>query len=148
MALNPTGAKYRNQDAVQKKDRVLGEAIDDVASQVEQIRQQGNFGPTGPPAAPHPLTKITVTAASGFASIQLTHNNAPAGTRYVVEMSSTPNFLPGTVQTHDIGISLAPPPIYLKGLTRYFRAAPKFLSSNLASWIYFGGPTSPTAIAF
>lgn len=148
MALNPTGSQYRNQDAIQKKDRVLGEAIDDIASQIEQIRQQGNFGSLGPPAAPHPLTKIVVTPSGGFASIQLTHNNAPAGTRYIIEMSSTSNFLAGTVQRIDAGISLAPPPIYLKNLTLFFRAAPMFLSSDLAEWTYFGGTAAPTAVSF
>lgn len=146
MALNPTGAKYRNQDAVQRKDRVLGEAMDDLASQLEQVRQQGNYGPNGNPAAPHPLTTIAVKAAGGFGTVTLTHINAPAGTRYIIEAATTPTFQ--SPMRIDNGISLTTLPIYLKGQTLYFRAAPMFPASDLAPWLYFGGTTTPTAVAF
>jgi len=146
MSLTPTGAAYRNQSALQNKDRVLGEALDDLASQIDQVRQQGTYGPKGPPAAPHPLTNILVKAAGGFGTIILTHNSAPAGCRYIIEMSTTPNFQ--NPMRIDNGISRSTPPIYLKNQKLYFRAAPMFPASPLAEWIYFGGTATPTAVTF
>jgi len=145
MALTPTGARYRNQGAIQRRDRELGEALDDIASQGAQIRVQGNYGFDGPPLAPHPITSIAVSGASGFATVALTHTNAPPGVKYIVQYATTPNFQnPIPV---DNGSSLVMHK-YLKGLTLYFRAAPQFPASPLAPWVYFGGQTTPTPVAF
>lgn len=148
MALSQTGANYKNQSELQRRDRMLGDALDDLASQVQSARSQGNFGQAGPPSAPHPLTAIQVTPSAGFAYISLTHNNAPSGTQYVIEVSSSPNFPSSGTQRIDNGISLSHPPLYLKGLTMYFRAAPKFPASGLAPWTYFGGQNAPSAVTF
>jgi hypothetical protein len=121
------------------------EATDDLASQIQATRNQGNFGQSGPPAAPHPVTAIAVTKANGFGTVTLTHNSAPAGTNYVIEYSATPNFQ-SSVQV-DNGISLTMQQ-YLKGQTLYFRAAPKFPTSALAPWTYLGGAAKPTAVTF
>jgi|HubBroStandDraft_1064217.scaffolds.fasta_scaffold09152_7 hypothetical protein len=145
MAISQSGANYKNQSELQRRDRLLGDALDDLASQNEAIRKQGNFGQQGAPDPPHPLTNILVKAANGFATVTLTHNNAPAGSNYVVQFSTTKNFQnPITV---DNGISLTLQQ-YLKGQTLFFRAAPKFPTSTLAPWIYFGGQATPTAVSF
>lgn len=145
MAFSQTGANYKNQSELQRKDRILGEALDDLASQVQSVRKQGNFGQSGAVAAPHPLSSISVSAAAGFATVALTHANAPAGTSYVIEYSTTPNFK-SPVRV-DNGISLSYHQ-YLKGQTLYFRAAPMVSASALAQWSYFGSQASPTAVAF
>lgn len=145
MARLQTGTNYRNQAALQSRDRMLGEALDDLGSQIAAVRAQGNFGQEGAPSAPHGISAIAVTAKNGFASVSLTHNSAPAGSRYVIEYSTTPNFL--NPQRVDNGTSLTFER-YLKGQQLYFRAAPTFLTSPLGSWIYFGGATRPTAVTF
>ncbi len=147
MAISQKGASYRNQAEIQGKDRLVAQALDDLASQIEATRAQGNFGQSGPPAAPHPLTAIGVVGQNGFAAVTLTHNSAPAGTRYVIEYSSTPNFQGNTVTRVDNGISLSWQQ-YLKGQKLYFRAAAMFPASDLSPWIYFGGPASPTVVGF
>jgi len=148
MSLNPTGATYRNRGEIARKDRLLGDAIDDLASQIEQVRNQGNYGTTGPPAPPSPLSSIKVTANGGFGQIALTHINAPLGVHYIIEMSTTQNFTASTTSRIDNGISLTTPPMYLKNQILYFRAAPMFAASDLAEWTYFGGTASPTAVSF
>jgi|SRR5579859_5471944 len=145
MALSQTGANYKNQSELQRRDRMLGEALDDIASQAQAVRDQGNFGQSGPPPAPHPITAISVTGANGFATLQLTHNGAPAGTNYVIEYSTTPNFQRPIRIDNGISLNFHQ---FLQGQTLYFRAAPKFPTSTLAPWIYFGGEATPTATTF
>jgi hypothetical protein len=146
MALSQTGANYKNQSELQRRDRMLGEALDDLASQLQATRDQGAFGQSGAPTAPHPPTSIAVASSSGFATIALTHNNAPSGSQYVIEMATTPNFQsPSRI---DNGISLSHPPLYLAGKTMYFRAAAKLPASGLSQWTYLGGQGKPTPIAF
>jgi len=146
MAISQPGANYRNQAELQQKDRLVAQALDDLASQVQATRAQGNFGQEGPPAAPHPVTAIGVVGQNGFASVTLTHNSAPAGARYVIEYATTPNFAAGTVTRIDNGISLTWQQ-YLKGQRLYFRAATMFSASELSPWIYFGGTPAPTVVA-
>lgn len=145
MALSQTGANYKNQSELQRRDRMLGEALDDISSQVQAVRAQGNYGQAGKPAAPHPLTSIAVVNASGFAQVNLVHAKAPAGTQYTIQYSTTPNFQ--STVTIDNGTSLSLEQ-YLHGKTVYFRAAPRFPASGLASWIYFGGQANPTSTTF
>lgn len=151
MPLSQTGANYRNQSELQRRDRVLGEALDDIASQLQSARDQGNFGQSGPPAAPHPVTAIDVAASGGFATITLTHNSPPAGATYVIQASTTPDFQNPirlmTASSIENGTTLTVQQ-YLKGQTLYVRAAPKFPTSPLAPWTYFGGVAKPIAVAF
>lgn len=151
MALSQTGANYRNQSDLQRRDRVLGEALDDIASQIQATRSQGNFGESGPPQAPHPITSLLVAASGGFATVTVTHNSPPAGAVYVIEYSTTPTFQQPirltTASSIDNGVTLSLQQ-YLKGQTLYFRAAPKFPTSPLAPWVYFGGETTPTPMTF
>lgn len=145
MPFSQKGANYRNQTELERRDRVLGEALSDLASQIQTIRGQGNFGQAGSPLAPHPLTAINVVNAGGFAQVTLTHANAPAGTQYIIHYSTSPNF--STFQEVHNGFSLTLER-YLHGKTLYFRAAPLFLASKLAAWTYFGGQANPTPVTF
>lgn len=154
MPISQKGAIYKSREGIQNPPTSLRElarhllnAFDDIASQLQAVRTQGNYGQQTSPAAPHPVNAIAVVNSGGFAQITLTHNNPPAGTRYVIEYSTTPNFQSGTVQRADNGISLTWER-YLHGKTLFFRAAPMFLSSAVGSWIYFGGAANPTAVVF
>jgi hypothetical protein len=145
MPISQTGGNYKNQSELQRRDRILGSALDDLASQVQAIRAQGNFGQAGSPVPPHPIDVIAVSAANGFATVKLTHNSAPSGTNYVVEYSTTPNFQNPIRIDNGISLTLQQ---YLKGQTLYWRGAPKFPTSGLAAWVYFGGQANPTAVTF
>lgn len=152
MAVSQRGANYQGRDSIVNPPSSLREiakhilrAFDDLASQVQSVRTQGNFGQAGTPVAPHPVTAIAVVNAAGFAQVTLVHNSAPAGTQYVLEYSTTPNFQ-NPIRV-DLGESLNFER-YLHGKTLYVRAAPKFSASALAEWTYFGGPVTPTSVAF
>lgn len=152
MSLSQKGAIYEGRDAISNIPSSLRElakhtlrALDDVASQVQAVRAQGNFGQKGPPVAPHPVTAIAVANSGGFAKVTLTHANAPEGTRYIIEYSTTANFL--NPQQVDNGVSLTFER-YLHGQTLFFRAAPMFPASGLAQFTYFGSQTNPTSTVF
>ena len=151
MTLSTKSAQYLYQPEVQRKDAIVGKAMDDIASQIDQVRQQGNFGQKGPPPAPHPITSLQVSPSNGFANISLTHNSAPAGARYIVQASTTPNFQ-NPIRLSELAIddggTTVSTQAYLKGQTLYFRAAPKFPSSELAPWTYFGSQAQPQGVTF
>jgi hypothetical protein len=153
LTLSTKSAQYLYQPEVQRKDSIVGKAMDDIASQIDQVRQQGNFGQKGPPPAPHPITSINVSSdANGFATISLTHNSAPVGARYIVYASSTPNFqnpIRIAELAMDDGGTTVTTQAYFKGQgTLYFRGAPKFPSSDLAPWTYFGSQAQPQGVSF
>lgn len=143
MALSQRGADYKNQAELDRRDRILGEALADLASQIQAVRSQGNFGQSGPPTAPHGLSAIRVVPLNGFANVTLVHNSAPDGTRYVIEYSTLPNFPASATVQIDNGISLTHER-YLAGKTLYFRAAPMFPASGLGAFLVFGSPTAVT----
>lgn len=154
MAISEKGANYKSREAIANPPQSLREsmrhvltAFDDLASQVQAVRSQGNFGQSNSPSAPHPVTAVSIVNANGFAQVSLTHNSAPAGTRYIIQYSTTPNFQSGTVQQIDNGVSLSFER-YLKGKKLYFRAAPMFPASPLGAWTYFGTAANPTATQF
>ena len=154
MSLLVKGALYSSREAIQNPAISLRElarhallALDDVASQIQAIRSQGNYGQKIAPQPPHPLSSIAVVNSGGFAQVTLTHNSPPAGSRYVIEYSTTPNFTPATTQRSDNGISLSWER-YLHGKTLYFRSAVMYSSSKLGPWVYYGTATSPTSVAF
>src|ERR1017187_5777165 len=91
MALSQKGASYPYRENI--KDQYVQAAHDDHASKIQAILQQGNFGAAGIPDPPSAPTALQVTAASGLFTATVTHNSAPAGTEYVLQYSSSPNFL-------------------------------------------------------
>lgn len=151
MSLSQPGANYRNQSELQRRDHILGQALDDLASQVAATRNQGGFGQGGSPQPPAPPVSISVTAGGGFASLIITNPNAESSVLYVLEYSTTSNFqTPVRVQ---LGQATANGSIvnwhqYLTGLTLYFRAATQLPSSALSQWTYFGPADTPTAVTF
>ncbi len=143
MALSQKGATYKNQAYIRQLDPKLAEALDDVASQVQAVRTQGNFGTTGTPAAPSAPSAVSASALNGLFTANITHPNAPAGTTWVLQYSTSSQF------TNPISTTLAHP-VWQDSLPQqklYFRAAAKFPASPQSSWTYFGSGTTPTAVS-
>src|SRR5271156_6331322 len=91
MALTQRGASYSHRNDIQ--DPAVKKALDDLASQVKAIQNQGNFGAQGtinPPPAP---AQLSVTESGGIFTAVISQPNAPAGTRYRLQWSATYNFL-------------------------------------------------------
>lgn len=148
MALSQKGAAYSDRAYI--KDPHVLRALDDLASQTQALENTTTGSKSGVVSPPHPLTSIVVVKSNGFATITLTHNNAPSGARYIVQASTSASFST-PVHLADLQIdsgSTVSSMHYLKGQTLYFRAAPKFPTSSLAAWTYFGNPASPTPTSF
>lgn len=147
MALTQKGATYKNQSELQRRDRILGEALDDLASQVAAARSQGNFGLQGAPGPPSPPTALQVSAQAGLFSATIVHNNAPAGTQYVLQYSASKNFLNpiSELLTHTPNITTSWQKS-LPGTQLYLRVAAKFPASELSAWTYVGSSASPTLV--
>jgi len=146
MALSQTGANYVNRAHVQSRDQLLARALDDIVSQTQAVATQTQASVTGKTAPPSAPTALSISAVNGHALATITHENAPAGTNYLIEYSSTPNFQ-NPVQI-DNGISKTWPQ-YLKGQgTLYFRAAARFSTSAASEYIYFGTQSNPTPVSF
>ena len=147
MALTQQGATYKNQSELQRRDRILGEALDDLASQAAAARNQGNYGLNGPPDPPSAPTALQVTAASGLFTATVIHHSAPAGTQYILQHSTTPNFqnpISETLNSAD-GIQTTWQRS-LPGQKLYFRIAPKFPASPVGKWVYAGSSASPSLV--
>lgn len=142
MALSQKGAGFVNRDYI-KDEYVLG-ALDDLASQIQANRTQGNFGTTGTPKAPVPPTAISATNQNGTFTAVVTHPNPVSGTRWVLQYDASPNF------TDPIPVELGEQlkwQQYLGARTLYFRVASKFLASAQSAWTYLGNSSSPQAVS-
>lgn len=145
MAFSQKGANYVNRAHIQNNDRLTSQALDDIASKVQAVSDQTNASISGKTLSPKPPTAISILGGGGFASLTITDNNPAAGTAYIIEYSTTPNFL-NPVRI-DNGISQSWKQ-YLIGLTLYFRVATTFYTSELSSFIYFGSASNPTPTTF
>lgn len=144
MAVSQKGAVYANQAHVAAKDRLLGIALDDIASKLQAVSKLTNASTTGTQSAPPPPTAIAVTIpVAGFARVDITHNDAPAGTSYLIEYSTTPNFLTPVRVDNGVAKSWSQ---YLHGQALYFRAAATFYTSPQSAWVYFGSLASPSLV--
>jgi hypothetical protein len=149
MALSQKGATYKNQAELSRKDRLLGEGLDDLASQVAAVRLQGNFGKNGAISAPSSPTALQVTPTAGLLTATIVHNSAPAGTQYVLQYSTAKNFLNpiSEVLTHTPSITTTWQKALPAGGQYYLRVAAKFPASPLGSWVYYGTPAAPVVAA-
>lgn len=146
MALSQPGANYKNRAHVHNKDPLLGRAIDDVMDKVQAVAIQTNASVTGKASAPSAPTAISVVNSNGHATLEITHHGAPAGTNYLIEYSTTPNFLKPVQIDNGISKSFQQ---YLKGLGPiYFRASSRFSTSESSKHVYFGTENNPTAVPF
>lgn len=145
MALTQTGAGYQNQSELQRRDRMLGQALDDLASQIQAVGNQAKAPTKGSQAAPDAPTALSVSSAGGYASATIAHSGADASVNYTLQYSTSPTF------ANPIPVDLGTIPSfhgYLAGLTLYFRVAARYATSGLSTWVYFGSSASPTAISF
>ena len=146
MALSQKGAGYDRREHI--ADPYVREALDDLASQTQAIRTQGNFGAKGivsPPTAPAALS-VSVSAA-GIYTANVLHKNPPTGTRYVLQYSTSPNF--SNPVSEELGANPGIPITWQKSLPGQklsFRVAAKFSASDLTAWVYFGTSASPMQI--
>lgn len=141
MSLSQKGAGYINREHF--KDGWHRASMDDLASQLQAIRAQGNFGRNGKIDAPTPPTLLNVVASGGLFSVSITHASPPPGVVYRVQYDTTPNFT--DPQPIDLGEVLKTQR-YLPGAKLYWRAAVKYPSSELSKWIYFGSQVAPTKV--
>jgi hypothetical protein len=148
MALTQKGATYKNQSELQRRDRILGEGLDDLASQIAAIRLQGNYGKNGSILPPSSPAALQVTAASGLFTATVIHNSPPAGTQYVLQYSSSPNFTNpiSELLTSVPGVPTTWQKSFAAGTQLYFKIASKFAASNLGPWLYVGNSANPTAV--
>ncbi len=142
MALSQKGASYKNRAHIVNDNRLLAEALDDLASQTQAALTQGNFGKNGTSAPPSAPTAIQVTAQAGLFTATIVHPNAPAGVTWVLEYASNPQF------KNAITVGLAHPmwQASLPGQVLYFRTAAKFPSSAQSAWMYLGSSAKPAFV--
>lgn len=145
MAVSEKGANYVNRTHIQNRDRLTSLALDDIISKVQAVADQTNASVSGETPAPPAPTAVSVVNASGSAQLLITNPGAAKNTAYIIEYSSTPNFL--NPQIVDNGFS---PTFerYLAGQTLYFRVAATLYTSPQSGWTYFGPAANPTPTTF
>jgi hypothetical protein len=145
MPLSQKGASYKNQAYIRQLDPKLAEALDDIASQTQTIMTQGNFGKTGTPPAPSAPTAVSAKALNGVFTATINHPNAPAGTTWVFQYSTSSQFTDDSTITTTLAH-----PVWQASLPQqklYFRAAAKTGSSPQSAWTYFGSGANPVAVS-
>jgi hypothetical protein len=140
MPLSQKGAGYQNRDYVREKDMFLADALDDIASQVQAVVTQGNFAKGGVPSPPSAPTALSVQFKAGTFTATISHANAPVGTEWHLQYSTSPQF------TSPIDVGLLHPVFqaYLPNQLLFWRVAAKFPSSANSPWVYFGSSALPT----
>lgn len=140
MALSQKGAGYVYREHI--TDPHIKGAIDDIASQIQAIRNQGQFGQQSSPQPPPAPSALSVSVHGGIFTGSVMDANAASGVRYRLQWSTTPNFASPIEEE----LAATTWQRQLTGQKLYFRVASKFLSSAVSAWTYFGSPASPTAL--
>lgn len=142
MTLSQKGIQY---DGRNELDPIVRRAVDSAVSQSQAIARQVQATLAGTTPTPNSPTQVSVTNSGGFASVVITPNHPVKGEAYIIEYSTTPNFLnPVTI---DNGISVTWHQ-YLSGQSLYFRAASTLYTSDQSPWTYFGISTAPLLTTF
>jgi hypothetical protein len=131
MALSQTGANYKNRAHILSRDRLLGEALDDITSKAQAALTQGNFGVNGTPAPPGSPSAVSVSTLNGTITANIVHPKAPTGTQWVLQYSTSPEF------TDPVTVGLLHPiwQAYLPNQTLFVRVAAKFPASAQSAWV-------------
>lgn len=141
MPLTQPGAIYERRSHF-VKDQHLQAALDDLASQSAAVRNQLNVGKDGVTPPPSSPTVLLVSLQAGTYTATIAHQ-APPGTQWRLEYSTSAIFSPAIpVDLGEVKVWQG----YFPNQKLYFRAAAKFLASELSPWVYFGSPASPTAV--
>lgn len=138
MSLSQPGASYRFREHI--KDQYVKGAFDDVASQIQAITNQGNFGKQGVATPPTPPAVLNVSLQNGVYTAIISHPSAPPGTRWMLEYSTTPNFV--TKVPVDLG-EATQWQAYLPFPALYFRVSARTLTSAPSAHTYFGTSSQP-----
>lgn len=122
----------------------LVEALNDLAQQIANGHQQGNFNGKGAPLPPPTVDGLTVKGQNGHFQIAISDNNRIyRGVRYYVEHSDNPAF----TNPHVIALGDSRNhSIFLGNVTRYWRAYSAYIGSGPSSPVYHGGSASPLAV--
>lgn len=136
-------AGYVNRDHVHRNDKYVGEAMDDVASQVAAVMRQGNFTAKGSPAPPSKPASLSVSSVNGLVTATIQHPDAPAGTQWVLRYSTSPTFQNAITETLSHPVWQR----YLPQQSIFFKVTAKFPASSESDPIYFGTSVSPTQVS-
>jgi hypothetical protein len=139
--LREKGASYASRQHI--KDQYLLDAFDDIASQVQAVRRQGNFVAIGSPKPPSSPAGLAVSQTNGLLTVNILHPNAPAGTQWVLYYSTSPTFEKAIKNTLDHPVFQQ----YIPQQTLYFKVTAKFPSSNESHPAYLGNEVNPTSFA-
>lgn len=112
------------------------------AALARAILTQGNYGAKGTPALPSAPASLAVTASPRLFTATIVQNNPPAGVRYVLQYSNTPNFQ--SPISEELGTTTWPRSLPSQKL--YFRVAAKFPASTLTAWVYAGSAAAPALV--
>lgn len=143
MALSQKGANYKNRAHIQNRDRHLAEALDDIASQAQALATQGNFSKSGTPAPPSAPTAVQAIAANSLFTVNIVHPNAPPGTTWVLQYSTSPQFQ----SPFTVGLLHPEWQGSLPNQVLHFRAAAKFPASAQSAWTYLGSSAKPISVS-
>jgi len=135
---------YRNRARIVGRDPMLGEALDDVLSRVNNVAQQVNANPTGKPPAPPQIGALQVTGDGGGFHATITDGTPVSrGVEYHLEYSTTPTF----AQPH--GFSLGPWRTHrgwVGAQNLYWRAYSQYPSGQASKPVYHGSAVDPLVV--
>lgn len=119
-----------NKSFLRQTNQRIYDVVQTVEDAINNVSDQSNVDPTATaPAAPQPISGVSVTEAGGIHDIQITDNSpAYAGLQYGVHYSQTPDFQ--NYHLIDLGISqnhranMGPGQFYWRGFSYYHPATP------------------------
>ena len=128
--LREKGAGYVHRENI--KDPFTKGALDDISSQVQAIRRQGNFTALGSPSPPSAPNSLAVSSLNGLVTATINHPGAPPSTKWVLYYSVSPTFQDA------IEVELGRPFFqqYLPQHTLYFKVTAKSAASAETAPVY------------
>lgn len=137
MALAQKGADYDYRDHID--DPHVKGALDDIASKLQAVILQGNYGPKGIPQPPSTPSALQVSVLGSLFSATIVHQNAPLGTRWILQYSTSPSF--ANPISEELGTMTWQKSLPSQAL--YLRVAAKFPASAQTPWVYAGSSSNP-----
>jgi hypothetical protein len=135
---------YKNRQYILDKHPEIGEAFDDIVSQLQNVAGQSNANPNGVTDPPISPSSLKVTAAQGIFDAQIIDRNpVQRGINYFLEYSDNPGF--SSPHTIDLGQSRNHR-VALGNNTLYWRAHSSYPTSARSAPVYHGSQASPVAV--
>lgn len=140
--------KIPNLDWIKNHEQfyMIGEALQALANNDEQIGQKLSVNPQGNTVAPTPHANITVAAQGGITHVALTDTSAR--TRQVhnfVEWDTNNNFSNAQTISLHVGRQVRIP-TFMGTTPVYVRSYAQYPDGTRSSHTYYGSPTNPTPI--